>query len=397
MSWWSCYRKLAPLLFLTVFLSSCDRPRKSVDPKEYVRSPLFSKPAPQTRDANDVGRFLAGLPGVAGSPFAGLEKQEEWKEHSRQLNDDWAEVQAGGIPAMSQFQTEALGGSTVGNSVVFYPFSGPDALMVGVFFPHCPTFVMVGLEPPGTLPAPNQLAAKDLGIYLDDVRSTIYSELHRSFFITREMDRQFRGQVSDGLLPTILHLLVRTNHTIVGHRYVRLEQDGSIAGRAAGDKTAGPHGVQIDFRAGSDRLLQRLYYFSVNLSDSRLGKDQPFLNFLAKLSGVTTYMKATSYMPHHPEFSIVRRQILDRSAAILQDDSGIPYRFFDPKQWRVQLYGAFDHPYGSFKWLAQPDLKKAYETLNPKPLHFRIGYGFSKVPSNLLLAVRIGPDQQAVR
>ncbi len=300
---------------------------------------------------------------------------------------------------MIQFQNQELSGAPIGSSVVFYPFSGPDALFVRVLFPRSPTYVMVGLEPPGTLPTPAQLGSKDLGLYLQEVRSSVYSELHRSFFITREMNREFRGQVSDGLLPTILHLLVRTKHTINGYRYVRLDREGRVVQRATSERApthgAGDNGVEIDFRADTDQSLHKLYYFSVNLSDGRLRENEPFLRFLSKLGGMTTYLKATSYMPHQQEFSIFRQQVLSGSAVILQDDSGIPYHFFISTAWRVQLYGAYERPYGSFRWLEQPDLKKAYETLAPKPLGFRIGYGFSRIPSNLLLATRI--DMKALK
>jgi len=40
------------------------------------------------------------------------------------------------------------------------------------------------------------------------------SVLGRSFFVTRDMDRQFRGQVTDGLLIPILQILVATGHTV---------------------------------------------------------------------------------------------------------------------------------------------------------------------------------------
>ena len=56
---------------------------------------------------------------------------------------------------------------------MFYPFSGPDALMVTILFQQSPAYVMVGLEPTGTLPTPKQLAGKDLGAYLARVRTTI--------------------------------------------------------------------------------------------------------------------------------------------------------------------------------------------------------------------------------
>jgi hypothetical protein len=292
---------------------------------------------------------------------------------------------------MRAFQKRELSGISIANSTVFYPFSGPDALMITIFFPRSPTYVMVGLEPAGTLPSPKQLAGKDLRGYLASVRTTIDSELSRSFFITRQMDRQFRGQVTDGLFLPILQLLVRTGHTILGFRYVRLNDAGQIVERAAnyhGPGKIGNKGVELDFRTDSDQSIHKLFYFSVNLSDERLRQDPAFLTFLTSLKGATTYLKATSYMLHKPGFSMIRERILSDSRAILQDDSGIPYHFFATAHWRVQLFGEYVHPYGSFRPLEQPDLRKAYLTLGPKPLDFRIGYGYGRAESNLLLAKR---------
>jgi hypothetical protein len=172
---------------------------------------------------------------------------------------------------------------------------------------------------------------------------------------------------------------------------VRLEADGRVIERAADYKAPGRignKGVEIDFRTDADQSVHKLYYFSVNLSDERLRENQPFQAFLERLKGMTTFFKATSYMPHAPAFSVIRERVLATSSVILQDDSGLPYRFFDPARWQVQLYGDYTRPYGSFRWLEQPDLRKAYETSGPKPLGFHIGYGFSRVPSNLLLAKR---------
>jgi hypothetical protein len=53
------------------------------------------------------------------------------------------------------------------------------------------------------------------------------------------------------------------------------------------------------------------------------------------------------------------------------------------------LYGEYVRPFGSFRWQEQPDLRKGYLTLGPKPLPFRIGYGYGKVQSNLLFATRL--------
>ena len=43
--------------------------------------------------------------------------------------------------------------------------------------------------------------------------------------------------------------------------------------------------------------------------------------------------------------------LLRNSDAILQDDSGLPFKKFAPEQWKTQLYGDYNQPYGSFRWM----------------------------------------------
>jgi hypothetical protein len=208
------------------------------------------------------------------------------------------------------------------------------------------------------------------------------------------MDQQFRGQVTDGLLLPILQLLVRTNHTVLGFRYVRLDEQGQVIDRTLDYHATtryGNKGVQIEFRTDADQSLHQLYYFSVNLADDRLAQTKPFQTYVQSLKGATTMFKSTSYMLHRKEFSLIRTLVLDNSAAILQDDSGIPYHLFGADLWKVQLYGDYDHPYGSFKYMEQVDLRKAYKQPGTKPLPMHVGYGYRKITSNLLLAKRVSP------
>ena len=376
-------------------MPACQEAAKAPAEKAQIEKPpsdRLSEPLPHDQYADDVARFLAGMPGRPGSPFLNLEKEPAWTRHSQELDRSWNRLETGSMPAMHAFQNSELGSPAVTSARVFYPFSGPDTLMMTVFFPHAPVYVMVGLEPAGSLPKPAQLEKKNLDQYLAEMRSTIASELGKSFFVTRQMDRQFRGQVTDGLCLPILELLVRSGHSILGFRSVRLDDNGQIIERAANyhaPGVIGNKGLEIEFRTESDQSVHKLFYFSVNLSDTRMKMNPPFRTFLATLQGATGFLKATSYMMHKPEFSIIREHLLSRSGAMLQDDSGIPYHFYAPPNWKVQLYGQYDRPYGSFKWQQQPDLKKAYQTAAPKPLTFRIGYGYGKVESNLLFATRV--------
>jgi len=349
-------------------------------------------PVPQRRDADDTARFLAGMPGRPGSPFSELEATASWKQHRQLLDEAWKGTDGSLIAGLREFQKQELAAEPIVQAPVFYPFAGPDVLTPIQSFPHSASYVMVALEPPGTLPRPKQLSKKKLESYLPALRNTMGSVLGRSFFVTREMDRQFRGQVTDGLMIPILQILVRTGHTVNGFRYVALDDSGRFVERPADWKAPGKHGnkgVEISFRDDRDNSLHRLTYLSVNLDDKHLSDNDAFRKYAAGLKGSTTIFKATSYMVHHKDFSIIREVVLSASAAVLQDDSGLPYKLFD-SHWKVQLYGEYTKPYGSFRWLEQKDLRAAYHTPGVKPLPMRIGYGYGKVASNLLLAKRTG-------
>jgi hypothetical protein len=332
------------------------------------------------------------MPGNPGSPFAKLENDDAWKEHRDLVDAAWRKADGDLLQGLREFQAQELKAAPLTAGPVFYPFSGPDALMATEYFPNSPVYVFAALEPAGTLPSEALIEKKEGPEYLAAMRSTMASELGRSFFITRQMDKQFRGQVTDGLLLPILQLLVRTNHTILGFRYVRLDEQGQVIDRTLDYHAMtryGNKGVEIEFRTDGDQSLHQLYYFSVNLADDRLTENKPFQIYAASLKSATTMFKSTSYMLHQREFSLIRTLVLDNSAAVLQDDSGIPYHWFAADQWQVQLYGDYERPYGSFKYMEQADLRKAYKQPGTKPLPMHVGYGYKKITSNLLLARRV--------
>jgi|SRR5208283_528997 len=364
--------------------------------KEPIPVAQAQAPVPENRDADDTARFLAGLPGNPDSPFAELEQTGAWQDHRARLDAAWHRAEGSLIAGIREFGKAELSDAALHDAIVYYPFSGPDALYATECFPHNTTYVLVALEPSGTLLSLEKLSKKqDLAGYLAATRDTMASVLGRSFFITREMDRQFRGQVTDGLLLPILEVLVRRHNTILGFRYTRLDDDGKLIDRDLSYKPRTPYGdkgLQIAYRNDEDQSVHQMYYLTINLDDEHLKTNPQFVEYSAGLKGSVTLLKATSYMTHHDEFSTIRGLILANSQAVLQDDSGIPYHFFTPDRWKVQLFGEYTHPYASFRYLIQPDLQKAYHDPSARPLPFRIGYGYGKVNSNLQLARRIEPE-----
>jgi hypothetical protein len=91
---------------------------------------------------------------------------------------------------------------------------------------------------------------------------------------------------------------------------------------------------------------------------------------------------------HAEDFSFIRNIVFEKSSSILQDDSGIAYRFFDKNTWKINLYGKYMRPGKEFSWINETDLAKAYEDPSITPVPFTLGYNWRTQAINLLYAVR---------
>ena len=95
--------------------------------------------------------------------------------------------------------------------------------------------------------------------------------------------------------------------------------------------------------SGSDGKPQTLYYFRTDISDDGL-KKSGFLKFASSLGKGDSFIKSASYLPHADSFSKIRDFLLSQSQSIVQDDSGIPLRFFKPEEWRLRPFGRLSRP-----------------------------------------------------
>ncbi|MBL8217938.1 MAG: hypothetical protein JNL62_01845 [Bryobacterales bacterium] len=365
------------VLSFVFLLAGCSQPRKEVKQPEARRPDV---------DANDVARFLAGVPGRADGPFHALESTPAWQRHRVSFDAMWAKFEENRLPAMRAFQQKEIPAPSASGHVVLYPFGGPDTLTVTTLFPNRRTYVLIGLEPPGTLPTTDQVLHANLERQLPNMARTLDSLLRRSFFITASMDRELRGQITDGVLPVMLVQLARRGFVILSRQRITLSDDGEIQARTGVVKRN--RGIGIEVRSPSGDIA-RIIYLAANLNNKGLEANEALRKFVARSSPAVAFFKSTSYMPHKPEFSMLREMILQHCSAIVQDDSGIPYRFVNQSQWNIHLYGSYTQPYGSFRYLVQKDLRKAYEQ-HSQPLGFRIGYGFGRVPSAMQIFTRKG-------
>jgi hypothetical protein len=274
---------------------------------------------------------------------------------------------------------------------MLYMFSGPDFLYATSFFPSAKTYVLSGLEPVGDVPQLTSLPRGAVDSSLRNIEGSLATILNLSFFITKNMKTQLTTGEVYGTLPILYVFLARTGKTVHEVSFVSLDKDivadeaGKRVGRATTQSAA--KGVKIVFSDGNGPN-QTLYYFSTDLSDGGV-KISGFLEFCAKLGAADSFLKSASYLMHGGNFTKVRSFLVDHSASIVEDDSGIPLGYFDPKKWRLQAFGHYLPPLGIFPNTYQPHLADMFH--NAAPLDFGIGYRWRKNESNLLLATRLPP------
>jgi len=333
---------------------------------------------------NDYAIFIAGLRNPSGT-LAAHEDKPAWVRHAKLSDQNWERFTRGRLAPMRQWAAKELGSATT--ATVFYPFSGPDFVNVFALFPQAKTYLLVALEPVGDVP---DFAAGKKPNFFPSLQHSLYDLLQLDFFITNKMKSAIGKTELKGTLPVLMFFLAREQARVLDVQYWGMQPDGTIAeSRAAcpGDRPGGIPGVRIVFTSPGSAEKQTLYYFQFNLNNDSWERHQPFVAFLKSFGPLTSFTKAASYLMYKPYFSAIRQFILDQSQYVLQGDSGIPLKYFDPAAWDLRFYGAYAGPIALFSNCFQPDMATRYRKgRDIQPLPFGIGYRHRARTSNLMFA-----------
>jgi hypothetical protein len=337
----------------------------------------------QASSANDAARYLAGLPVAPGSPLTALTQDPRWLAHARAMNQAFSQLDQRQLNNIRIFQAENIAPATQLSRTCVYMFSGPDFLYADAMFPNCSTFVLQGLEPIDPMPDLVTLPPNALFGTLENIEKSLNTILSFSFFKTKDMREEFERSQLKGVLPAIFVFMARTGKEIKGVQYISLDKAGSVLEGFQG-ATRGTKITFTDVASGSEKVM---YYFTSDLSDDAVRRNQSLFRFCETLGPANSLLKAASYLLHEGGFEAVRNFLLQDSTAILQDDSGIPVHYFTPDRWTLRLFGVYTAPIDLFKKFYQADLRQYYATSSPKPLTFGFGYRWSSRSSTLILAV----------
>ena len=333
---------------------------------------------------NCSARGLAGVKSPTDKGEVSWESTSDWKEYKQWIDTRWSYLDRVRLSAMRSWSNTELTSLHAQTRTVFYPFSGPDILYADTLFPNSKYLLMAGLEPVGTMPDLAKLEEKEeLGPYLGSMKTSLFTILAASFFKTKDMKTDFNNQLMDGLVPAMAVFLAHQGYAIDSIQYVSLDHDGTLHLR--GEKSGSP-GVQITYFKNDRSDMRVALYFQANLADDGLQENPGFVRLMHRLGPGVTYLKAASYLLYENYFSLIRNGILDNSVGVVEDDSGMPFRFFKPETWNVTPYGNYTGPIPLFKEHYQQDLTDYYAKTPHAPLPFGSGYKYVASTSSLLVA-----------
>jgi hypothetical protein len=330
---------------------------------------------PERSSANDAARYLAGLPVSAESPLTGLTGDPFWNAHSNAMNAGFTKLDQRQLSNIRVWRAEFLAPATRFSRTCLYFFSGPDFLYADTLYPDCTIYVLVSLEPVGVIPELQTMPPSSLQNDLQAIELSLNTFLSFGYFETQDLREYMRRSQFKGILPILFVFLARSGKEILKVDYLSSNKEGA-------------RGVTVTFLDPGTNAQKILYYFSADLSDAGLKTNRSLLRFCRSLGLANSLLKASSYLLHQDGFTTARDYLLRVSASILQDDSGVPIRYFTPERWTLRFFGSYTAPIDLFKSFYQPDLRQYYAASYPKPLTFPFGYQWNPHNATLILAQR---------
>jgi hypothetical protein len=363
--------KTTPLILtcIAALAAACGPAKPPAGQTQYLDEPPAGFPlARGEAGPDDIGLFLAGKPVRYGAILSRLQQTVEYQEHQRELGSVWRQIARPRINRMKSWSDSELA-AVSGNGTILYPFGGPDLLHVNAMFPLARRYALMGLEPVGEVPPLESMPPGEVLGALAAFRQATRTQLQAGYFITKDMRSDLERSVLRGVTPILLCSVALTGGQVE-----------SISNFSAG----GNPGVELRFRDAAG-MRHTAYYVAGDLSNS--GFKGGYRDWVAGLRGDVSYFKAASYLMHDARFSQTRDFILSQSRAILQDDSGIPFRHFG-QGWSFRYYGSYERPIELFAKHRQEDLAAAYAANPASPLGFGSGYHVNPWEANLLLAIK---------
>src|SRR5256886_17710773 len=256
-----------------------------------VQAPSQTAPRSTLSSADDVARFLAGMPLPKNSPLISLTNDPAWQEHAANFEKAFAKLNTRKLTKLHTWEAQYFPEARQQIPAVFYMFSGPGFLYVDQFFPKADVYILCGKESMG--PPPDPLRITDLAGALHNLEEAMQSSIRFSFFITKDMKVSLESQELKGRLPILYVFLARADKSIKEVTYGSLSSGGQFQQSRSGSGET--PGVRIDYVDNRSHQHPTLYYFTTDISDGGISSSPGFLRFCDHFGVGGSLLKASSY------------------------------------------------------------------------------------------------------
>lgn len=254
--------------------------------------------------------------------------------------------------------------------VVVYPFGGADLMTALTVYPDLSEITSISLEaggdPRSFVSTPPRDLAKHLSLHRRFMEKLVIYNHSRTLDLALLKGTPLPSQLIFALIGLKVH-----GFEPVGLRAITLEADGQVhyftaedlaradqqakdlkgsaRNRKLNDLFAG-YELRFKKRDRAEAPVQTYRHFQANLANDELGKDPRILRYLegaAKRGGgrFAAITKAASYLLWWGNFSVFRDFLMQHTAWMVSDSTGLNAIHLDPKVWEQDVYGRF---FGTF-------------------------------------------------
>jgi hypothetical protein len=345
---------------------------------------------------SDAALLLGGVTPAIDSDLAPFAESREYLDWAASINSAWQKTQVSNLSLIADWREQIANKYP---TTIFSPFSGPDILNAIAFFPDGIEYILFGLEPAGRVPHPEVLEPGQLMLELRHLRNALGDILSNNFFHTLKMKEQVREDSCSSFAGIIMFFLTRLDMEVISARNISIDTNGILIDHYDPRDGKLVPGVEFKFHAGNGDAgsiqdvpaneIRTVRHFSLHIPDAALSRKDNFERYARMLPLTTTIIKSASFLMHKDYFSRIRTLVLERSLYILQDDSGVPLRFFLNDNWTVDYFGFYERPIPLFANYFQRELRANMREKSSGRLPFSYGYDHARGTSNLILAKKL--------
>ncbi len=390
-------------LFLLIFLISCS------DEKNTKKNINVSKTEPSTY-FDEIADLISANKNSTSPKYDLIKSNPFYKNFDSNINSNWDKIENNYITKVKNWSEENLKDNYKKNTAL-YPLSGADFINLFHLSNDSDKYIMIGLETPGFVEDPNNFKPNEISNSLNLIKLTVAQIARQNYFSTNLMEYKFKNKIFPGVAPILMVFLKRLGFKIYDLERIKINEEGNLVKIGESEVQDTPEalqGIRIYFYSEkSPERVREIVFLKMFIQEYSTNLDRPEGKFFDKQNRFNIIMKSAIYLMHMEKFSGFLEKILSKTDRVVQDDSGIPLKYFSKTNWNIKTFGTyksripikyvlreakmFKTEKGNLsseqKNFTQDELIKIFDE-QKNPLDFKYGYGAGAKRSNLILLQR---------